>query len=64
MARMVGVAGQAFDIGSIWISDDGRFEFTAKGDPNIVRTGPTIQEAEAFTSVLRQLIDDYKKRKS
>ena len=28
MAKMMDVPGQAFDISSIWISNDGRFEFT------------------------------------
>ncbi len=64
MAKMKGVPGQAFEISSIWISDDGRFEFVMKGDQSIVRTGPTIQEAEAFASLLRQLIDAYKKGKA
>jgi hypothetical protein len=64
MAKMRGVPAQAFDISSITISDNGRFEFTSKGDPYIVRTGPTVQEAEAFATVLRQMITDYRKRKT
>ena len=64
MAKMIDVAGQAFGISSIWISDHGKFEFTVWDDPNVVRPGPTIQEAEAFVAVVRQVIDDHKKRKS
>jgi len=64
MARMIDVAGQAFGISSIWISDNGKFEFTIREDPNVVRSGPTLQEAEAFVAVVRQIIDDHKKHKS
>jgi len=64
MAKMLGVPGHAFDISSFWISDHGRFEFTSKDDPQIVKTGPTLQEAEAFAALLRQSIVEYKKRKS
>ncbi len=64
MARMKGVPGQAFDISSIWISDEGRFEFILSDDQSIVRTGPTIADAEAFAALIHQVIEDHRKSKT
>jgi hypothetical protein len=61
MGKVKGVSGQAFDITSIWISDDGHFEYIIKGDQSIVRTGPTIQEAEEFITLIQELVNSFKR---
>ena len=64
MGKIKAVPGQAFDITSIWISDDGHFEFVMKEDMSIVRTGPTIKQAEEFVTLIHEIITTFQKHSS